>query len=76
MFEDVLILKKGGIHIKKENIGSFTRYCGGNVTQECIERGKNSPSAAIRKKSVFAANARKWKHLFGGALPLIVKNIG
>ena len=68
MFEDVLILKKGGIHIKKENIGSFTRYCGGNVTQECIERGKNSPSAAIRKKSVFADNARRWKHENGGIL--------
>lgn len=62
------ILKKGGIHIKKENIGSFTRYCGGNVTQECIERGKNSPSAVIRKKSVFAANARRWKHESGGIL--------
>lgn len=62
------ILKKGGIHIKKENIGSFTRYCGGNVTQECIERGKNSPSAAIRKKSVFADNARHWKHENGGIL--------
>ena len=68
MFEDVLILKKGGIHIKKKNIGSFTRYCGGNVTQECIERGKNSPSAAIRKKSVFADNARRWKHENGGIL--------
>ena len=66
--ENILILKKGGIHIKKENIGSFTRYCGGNVTQECIERGKNSPSAAIRKKSVFADNARHWKHENGGIL--------
>ena len=66
--DQIPILKKGGIHIKKENIGSFTRYCGGNVTQECIERGKNSPSAAIRKKSVFADNARRWKHENGGIL--------
>ena len=57
--DQIPILKHGGIHIKKKNIGSFTRYCGDNVTQECIERGKNSPSAAIRKKSVFAANARR-----------------
>ena len=68
MFEDVLILKKGGIYIKKENIGSFTRYCGGNVTQECIERGKNSSNPAIRKKATFAANARRWKHENGGIL--------
>lgn len=66
--DQIPILKKGGIHIKKENIGSFTRYCGGNVTQECIERGKNSPNAAIRKKSVFADNARRWKHENGGIL--------
>ncbi len=66
--DQIPILKKGGIHIKKKNIGSFTRYCGGNVTQECIERGKNSPSAAIRKKSVFADNARRWKHENGGIL--------
>jgi hypothetical protein len=30
-------LKKGsGIHIKKENKGKFTSYCGGKVTNECI----------------------------------------
>jgi len=30
-------LKKGsGIHIKKENRGKFTSYCGGKVTDECI----------------------------------------
>lgn len=54
--------KKGGINIKKSTRGSFTEYCGGKVTQECIEKGKNSPSASIRKKAVFADNARKFKH--------------
>jgi hypothetical protein len=30
-------LKKGsGIHIKEENKGKFTDYCGGKVTDECI----------------------------------------
>jgi len=30
-------LKNGsGIHIKKENRGKFTDYCGGKVTSECI----------------------------------------
>lgn len=59
---------KSGIHIKKENRGSFTSYCGGKVTDACIQKGKNSPSAAIRKKATFAANARKWKHQNGGVL--------
>ena len=60
-------LKNGsGIHIKKKNRGKFTSYCGGKVTDECIRRGKNSSSATIRKRATFAANARKWKHKFGG----------
>lgn len=59
---------KSGIHIKEKNKGSFTSYCGGKVTDACIRKGKNSPSAAIRKKATFAANARKWKHQLGGVL--------
>lgn len=58
----------GGIHIKKANRGKFTEYCGGNVTSECIARGKKSSSPAVRKRATFAANARKWKHAFGGDL--------
>lgn len=58
----------GGIHIKKANRGKFTEYCGGNVTSECIARGKRSSSPAVRKRATFAANARKWKHAFGGDL--------
>jgi hypothetical protein len=61
-------MKKGGIHIKKKNVGSFTEYCGGKVTEECIRKGKNSPSTAIRKKAVFAQNARHWKHEDGGVM--------
>lgn len=68
MFEDVLILKKGGIHIKKKNRGKFTEYCGGKVTEECIAKGKNSKDPKIRKRATFAANARKWKHENGGIL--------
>lgn len=59
------LLEKGGknkIHIKKENRGKFTDYCGGKVTSECISKGKNSPNPAIRKRATFAANARKWNH--------------
>lgn len=62
-------MKNGsGIHIKKKNKGSFTKWCGGNVTEECIKRGKNSSNPKIRKKATFAANARRWKHLNGGKI--------
>lgn len=62
-------LKEGsGIHIEKKNRGKFTDYCGGKVTSECIARGKRSPSATIRKRATFAANARKWNHEDGGIL--------
>ena len=53
---------KSGINIKKSHEGKFTDYCGGKVTEECIEKGKHSTSAAVRKRATFAANARKWKH--------------
>ena len=54
------------IHIKESQKGSFTKWCGGNVTDKCIQRGKNSSNPKIRKKATFAANARKWKHKKGG----------
>ena len=58
----------GKIHIKPENRGKFTKYCGGKVTSECIAKGKRSSDPAIRKRATFAANARKWHHAFGGDL--------
>ena len=61
--------KKGSkIKIKKQNKGKFTDYCGGKVTQECINRGKNSSSATIRKRATFADNARHFKHHDGGKM--------
>lgn len=66
---ELISYKSGGkIHIKKENRGKFTDYCGGKVTEECIQRGKHSSSAAIRKRATFAANARRWKHQDGGMI--------
>lgn len=63
------LLKKGsGIHIKKSHQGRFTEYCGGNVTEECIRRGKNSTDPKIRKQAVFAQNVRKFKHQDGGSI--------
>lgn len=63
-YDSFIIRCKNGskIHIKKKNRGKFTQYCGGNVTEECIKRGKNSPNPAIRKRATFAQNARKFKH--------------
>lgn len=60
-------IKKGsGIHIKKKNRGSFTKYCKGKVTQNCIDKAKKSGNSKLVKKAVFAENSRKWKHQKGG----------
>lgn len=60
--------KGGRIHIKPENRGKFTEYCGGKVTSECIAKGKRSSDPAVRNRATFAANASKWKHADGGPL--------
>ena len=61
--------KSGGpIKIKKKNLGSFTRYCNGKVTEECIRKGKNSSNPTTRKRATFAQNARRWKHQDGGII--------
>ena len=65
----VPIFNKGSeIHIKEKNKGKFTDYCGGKVTDECIQRGKNSSNPTTRKRATFADNARKWKHAKGGLI--------
>ena len=68
MIDKLIPYLKLGIKIKEKNKGSFTRYCNGKVTQECIDKGKKSPNKAIRKKAVFAENSRKWKHQQGGSV--------
>lgn len=53
--------KKGNkIHIKNENEGKFTDYCGGKVTDACIQKGKNSSDPKIRKRATFAQNSMAW----------------
>jgi flagellum-specific peptidoglycan hydrolase FlgJ len=59
---------KGGIKIKKSHQGRFTDYCGGKVTDVCIQKAKNSGNASLKKQAVFAENARAWKHQKGGTL--------
>ena len=66
--------KKGkGIHIKKKNKGKFREYCGGEVTNECIQKAKKSKNPTLRKRATFAANSRSWSHkrLFGGVINII-----
>lgn len=63
--------KKGkGIHIKKKNRGKFTEYCRGEVTDKCIQKAKKSKNPTLRKRAIFAQNARGWskKHQEGGLL--------
>lgn len=38
--------------------GSFTEYCGGKVTEECIQRGKNSPDKKTRQRANLADTFR------------------
>lgn len=59
---------KSGIHIKKQNEGKFTEYCGGKVTQDCINRAKASGNSKLVKRAVFSENAKHWKHQNGGIL--------
>lgn len=43
---------------RRGTTGLFTQYCGGKVTQSCIDRGLNSPNATTRKRAAFAKAAR------------------
>lgn len=62
IYQLLIMLKKGGgIHIKKKNRGTFTKYCNGKVTNECIQKAKRSGNKKLIKKAVFAENARSWK---------------
>ena len=56
----------GGIHIKPENRGKFTetKRRTGKTTEELT----HSKNPLTRKRAIFAQNARKWHHAFGGDL--------
>ena len=47
---------------QRGTIGAFTQYCGGSVTNECIERGLNSNNPLTRKRAQFAKNVRKMQN--------------
>lgn len=56
----------GSIHIKPENRGKFTetKRRTGKTTEELT----HSKNPVTRKRAIFAQNARKWHHAFGGDL--------
>lgn len=58
----------GGIHIKPENRGKFnaTKKRTGKSTEELT----HSKNPLTRKRAIFAQNAKKWHHEFGGVLEL------
>lgn len=61
-----LFSKGGGIHIKKKNRGKFNalKKRTGKTTEELT----HSKNPLTRKRAIFAQNARKWHHAFGGEL--------
>ena len=54
------------IHIKPENKGKFnaTKERTGKTTEELT----HSKNPLTRKRAIFAQNASRWKHEFGGQL--------
>jgi hypothetical protein len=57
------------IDIKPEKKGTFKAACSrwgfNGVNSACIQNAKSSGSTAMKKKAVFAENARKWNHSKG-----------
>jgi len=52
-------IQKANTRMKeKGTVGSFTNYCGGRVTQSCIDRAKNSDDPTLRRRAQFAENMR------------------
>ena len=43
---------------KKGTVGKFTEYCGGRVTQGCIDKAKRSGDTTLVRRAVFAENMR------------------
>lgn len=61
-----LLSKGGSIFIKPENRGKFTETK--KRTGKTIEELTHSKNPLTRKRAIFAQNAKKWHHAFGGEL--------
>lgn len=71
--DQIPILKKGGIHIKKKNRGKFTAAAkrAGMGVQEFARHvlaNKDKYSPTLVKRANFARNSKKFKHENGGIL--------
>lgn len=64
--EDIPEYKDGGIHIKPENRGKFTRLK--ERTGKSATWFKQHGTPEQKKMATFALNARKWKHADGGEI--------
>lgn len=62
----LLFAEGGGIHIKPENRGKFTKTK--RRTGKTTEELTHSKNPITRKRAIFAQNAKKWHHAFGGDL--------
>lgn len=62
----LLFAEGGGIHIKPENRGKFTKTK--RRTGKTTEELTHSKNPLTRKRAIFAQNAKKWHHAFGGDL--------
>jgi len=62
--EDDETMAYGGIHIKKKNRGKFNalKKRTGKTTEELT----HSKNALTRKRAIFAQNASRWNHAYGG----------
>ena len=67
---NIIGVYKSGIKIKKSRRGLFTEYCGGEVTDKCIQKAKKSKNPKLRKRATFAQNSRSWskKHEEGAKI--------
>lgn len=48
------------IQIKKKNEGKLTKEMGGKITDAKLKKASKSDNPALKKRAVFAENARKW----------------
>ena len=73
MSDDKWIQKANRRMKRKGTVGKFTAYCGGKVTNECIDRALKSNNPTLVKRAQFAKNVRKKQE--GGALNFLADGI-
>lgn len=65
-YEKTVKLAKGGIVIKPSHEGLLHKdlgvKSGSKIPAKKLTKAANSKDSAVRKRAVFAENAKKWKH--------------